>query len=379
MMNPGKMNVGGQAVLEGVMMRSANSFAVAVRRPNGEIVIKEAPWNSVWERLTFLKKPFLRGVIVLFESLFNGMSALSFSASQAGETWWDPAAPAVPAGGASANDDARKSEENLTSAQIAGMMAVSLLFGLALFVGLPHFLTWGIGQATGTNMDVDTFAFHAVDGVIKLGIFIGYIMLISRMPEIRRVFQYHGAEHKSIFTHENGEELTVENARRYTTKHPRCGTSFIIFVLMVSILMFAIVFPYIPKLTALIWTDGAGTWAGKVADQLGSIVIKILMMAPIAGVSYELTRLAGKFPNNPILRAISAPGLWMQNLTTIEPDEYQLEVAIASLRKTLWREANGPDARMPVNEEGLEVYPSFAAMLQAYSPPSPRDELRQAA
>jgi uncharacterized protein YqhQ len=306
-----KINVGGQAVLEGVMMRSPRSFAVAVRRPNGDIVIREERWISIWDRLKFLKKPFLRGAIVMFEALYNGLSALSFSANEA----------------AREEKEGEMEADALSPLALTFTIIFSLAFGLLLFVGLPHALTWGVGRAAGTNLDVDSFAFHLIDGAIKLAIFIAYIWLISLLKEVRRVFQYHGAEHKSIFTYENGEELTVQNARKYTTYHPRCGTSFLIMVLLISIFIFAVVFPYVPKFSESVFVN-----------QALNVLMKIFLMFPIAGLSYEFTKLSGKHPHNPVVKIFIQPGLWMQRLTTIEPDDDQLEVALVALKTSLWRE-----------------------------------------
>ncbi|MFA6032674.1 MAG: DUF1385 domain-containing protein, partial [Myxococcota bacterium] len=184
-----KLSVGGQAVIEGVMMRSPHSFAVAVRKPDGMIVVRESRWESLWERLKFLKWPFLRGSVVLLESLWNGISALNFSAVHA-----------MPA-----DEGARPDQPPISKAAMAATIAFALGFGLLLFVALPHFLTWLIGKASGTGLEVKSFSFHIVDGVIKTAIFILYIWLISFLKDIRRTFMYHGAEHKSIFAYERGD------------------------------------------------------------------------------------------------------------------------------------------------------------------------------
>src|SRR5688572_19968463 len=199
------------------MMRSPRSFAVVCRRPNGEIAIKEDAWKPVWSGVRFLRWPFLRGTVVLVESLMNGFTALSFAAAQQG--------------------DPSEQGKETSKAATWGMLLISIAFGLALFVGAPHVAAWGIGA--GLGFDASSFWFHAVDGVIKVAILIGYLAAISLLPDIKRVFQYHGAEHKSIFTYERGLSLTVENARAQSRFHPRCGTSFLLIVVMISIVIFA--------------------------------------------------------------------------------------------------------------------------------------------
>jgi len=367
---PERLAVGGQAVIEGVMMRSPKSFAVVCRRPNGSIVIKESEWRPVWSRIKPLRWPLLRGSVVLIESLVNGISALTFSANQqlieeaapaeaaAGETTPAGTAPApatgkTPAAKAAAGSaplrslGARAADDNPADepSKLAtfGMVAISIVFGLALFVGAPHLAAWGMGSVFG--FDTSSFEFHAVDGVIKLAILIGYLAAISLMPDVRRVFQYHGAEHKAIFTHEKGLPLTVENARVQTRFHPRCGTSFLLIVIMVSVVLFS---------ALLRFQISETTWI----DNVLKIVIKIPLMLPIAGLSYELIKLAGKhWETSVVARCGSMPGLWLQKITTREPDDAQLEVALVSIRKTLWREYHAGDAA-PIGAQGVEVYAS---------------------
>jgi len=317
--------VGGQAVLEGVMMRSPRSFVVVCRRPDGSIVLKESPWRSVWERVRFLRWPLLRGGVVFWEALTNGLSALSFAAEQQVEAEQE-------GDGAEAEDGGGSSKAAITGTIVLAMALAFLLFG-----ALPHLLAWGVGWLTGVDLgEGKSLAFHAIDGGIKLLIFLGYLWGISRMKEIRRVFAYHGAEHKAIYTFERGEELTVANARRHTTFHPRCGTSFLILVLMVSIGVFTAVFsgPWMP----VFFPDH------RVLNQAAYILVKLPLMFPIAGLSYEVLRLSGKRPDSPWLRPIVAPGLWLQRITTREPTDEMLEVALLSLRKVLWRESQGSAA-----------------------------------
>jgi uncharacterized protein YqhQ len=327
----GRIEVGGQAVIEGVMMRSPRSFAVVCRRPNGTLVVKEDAWQPLWARLRFLRWPVLRGAIVLLESLWNGMTALSFAAEQQ-EIPLEPRAQSLGAAAAPQTQSALAK---------AGLVAVSLAFGLALFVGAPHLLAWALGHLVG--YDATSFWFHAADGAIKVTILVGYLWAISFLPDIRRVFQYHGAEHKAIYTYEKGLDLTVENARAQTRFHPRCGTSFLLLVVLVSVALFAAVL--------------RGRVADSVVvDHLVKILVKIPLMFPIAGLAYELIKLSGRFADKSVIaRIFVAPGLWLQKITTREPDDSQLEVALVSIRKTLWRERSGEAA-----EGGVEVFASAA-------------------
>lgn len=328
------MTVGGQAVIEGVMMRTPHAFTVAVRAPDGSIVLKEDAWRSIWDRLTFLRWPFFRGTVVMIEALVNGLQALTFAANVAEP---DPASPAessssnASAEGASPSSAAPDAAP-LSNAQLTMTIASSFVLGIGMFVALPHLLTAGIGWVIGGNaLDPDGFAFHLVDGIIKLGIFIAYIWAISRIPEIRRVFQYHGAEHKSVYAYEARVPLTVEAVRGFSTLHPRCGTSFLMFVMLVSIFLFTAVFPlFAPSLAGM----------PKLLSNLVMVAVKIPLMLPIAGISYEAIRFSGRFPDNPVLGLLSRPGLWMQRLTTGEPDDAQLEVALAALKSALRREAD---------------------------------------
>jgi len=331
-----RIDVGGQAVIEGVMMRSPKSFAVVCRRPNGDIVIKESAWQPLWGKLRFLRWPLLRGGVVLLESLVNGVSALTFAANQQMIEEDTNNARSL---GARAEGQAEEPSKLATY----GMVAVSLLFGLALFVGVPHLAAWGLGSLLG--FDTTSFWFHAIDGAIKMILLVSYLALISLLPDIKRVFQYHGAEHKAIYTHEHGLPLTVENARSQTRFHPRCGTSFLLIVIMVSVVLFSATLTYrLVDNTAL--------------DNLLKIGIKIPLMFPVAGLAYELIKIAGRrWETSRLARLLSAPGLWLQHITTREPDDDQLEIALISIRKTLWRESQGQDS-LPPGVQGIEVYSS---------------------
>ena len=293
--------VGGQAVIEGVMMRSKNRLAIAVRKPDGQILVELRPWFTLTEA-PILRKPFLRGFPVLLETLVNGIKALNFSAMQSAE--------------------GEEGESELTPWHLVLTMIVALGVALGLFVVVPHFLS-AVMQWLGLSGDVESLSFNAWDGMYKMVVFVGYIGLISFVPDIRRVFQYHGAEHKVIWSFENGDDLTVDNARSKSRLHPRCGTSFLLFVLAVSILLHTALVPllltfYKPEIFIL--------------KHLYIVVAKLLFMIPVSCLAYEIIRFAGKFNSNVLCRMLCWPGLVLQMLTTKEPDDSQIEVAMAALK-----------------------------------------------
>lgn len=278
-----KPNVGGQAVIEGVMMRGKTHVAVAVRQPDGEISVDVRPVNSISDRYPILKKPFLRGVVSLVESLVMGMKALAYSAQVSGDE-----------------------DEKLDSKEMALTIAVSAGLAILLFIVIP---TWSMRFLTGITKD--HMALNLAEGVLRMAIFLAYIAAISSMNDIQRVFQYHGAEHKTIYTYEAGLPLKVENVRPFSTLHPRCGTNFLMIVMLISMFIF----------TFLGWPS-----------LLERIASRIILMPVIAGVSYELIRYAGAHTDNPLVRIAITPGLLLQKLTTRQPDDSQIEVAIASLK-----------------------------------------------
>lgn len=278
-----KPNVGGQAVIEGVMMRGKTHVAVAVRQPDGEISVDVRPVNSISDRYPILKKPFLRGVVSLVESLVMGMKALAYSAQVSGDE-----------------------DEKLDSKEMALTIAVSAGVAILLFIVIP---TWSMRFLTGITQD--HMALNLAEGVLRMAIFLAYIAAISSMNDIQRVFQYHGAEHKTIYTYEAGLPLKVENVRPFSTLHPRCGTNFLMIVMLISMFIF----------TFLGWPS-----------LLERIASRIILMPVIAGVSYELIRYAGAHTDNPLVRIAITPGLLLQKLTTRQPDDSQIEVAIASLK-----------------------------------------------
>lgn len=312
-------SIGGQAVIEGVMMRSPHYLAISVRKPDRKIVIKEMKWKGWADKFPFLKKPVLRGVVTLIESMVNGIEALSYSANVAVAN--DPEAAAKNGG---------KKEEITTFAMISSIL-FAFAMGMAIFVAAPHLLTAFLGKLGLFQQGIDNPIFHLIDGVIKVIFLVTYVYVIAFMKDIYRVFQYHGAEHKSIYAFESGLELSVENAKKYTTLHPRCGTSFLLFLLIISIIVFSFVFPAfgLTKISNV-----------AILNHLGMIVIKIFLMLPVAGLSYEFIKLSSKYMGNPVCRTMIYPGLMLQKLTTREPDEDQLEVALVSLKRVLLLEKN---------------------------------------
>ncbi len=338
-----KKTFGGQAILEGVMMRGPEAMVMAVRRPDGMIVVKDGNWVPLVKRIPVLRWPFLRGAGVMVEAMVNGMQALSFSA--------DVALSASEEGELRTDEGPGKA---LSTASITLTILVAFALGMVLFVYIPHFaagvvMNLVLGLPLLDDPDLSHPLFHVITGVFKVGIFIGYVLLITTMKDIRRVFQYHGAEHKSIYALENGQDLTVENARAYSRLHPRCGTAFLAFVILVAIALFAGVFPLLPFVQDL---EG---WRQYVVGAS----IKIPMLFPIAGVSYEFIRWAGKFNRNPLFRFLSWPGLLMQYLTTREPDDQQIEVALVSLIRTLEQEGDLTDPVYPTDQ--IEEVPADAS------------------
>ena len=319
-------SIGGQAVIEGVMMRSPNAFVVAVRKPDGTIRLRRDQWYGLSNKLAFLKKPFLRGVLILVETMANGIVSLNYSANIAMDE--ENKKEALKKGQSVEDYEKNKKSKEKVSLETFLSIGVSFLFGIGLFVFVPHALTAVIEKYSGAAWDLQSWQFHAVDGTIKACIFLTYIYLISFIPDIRKVFQYHGAEHKSISTFEAGQELTVENARKHPTFHPRCGTTFIFFLMFVSIILFAIIFAIIP----------VGTNSPVILKHLYAILFKVALTFPIAGISYELIKFLGKNPDSTFGKVLSYPGKMLQKLTTKEPDDSQLEIALASIKAVLFLE-----------------------------------------
>ena len=301
-----KLMVGGQAVIEGVMMRGPQFTATAVRDPQGKIQIETKPVNSISDRYPLLKKPFLRGTVALIESLVIGMKSLSYSAKMAGEE-----------------------DEQLSDREMAGTIVFALVLASILFIAIPT------GAAKLFHViTADPVFLNLMEGCLRLVIFLLYIWGISRMKDIRRVFMYHGAEHKTIFCYEAGLPLTVANVQKFPRLHPRCGTNFLLIVMLVSIFVFAF----------LGWPS--------LGERIAS---RILLLPVVAGISYEIIRLAGRSDNSFIQTAIK-PGLWLQYLTTRPPEDDMVEVAIESLKAVL-----------PAEEivDGTEDYINKGAVLAA--------------
>lgn len=328
--------IGGQAVMEGVMMRNKNRYAVACRKPDGEIVVDVKETHSVSEKVKFLGWPFIRGAVNLIESMVIGIKALTYSADfledgtdaqkdakkVAEDTPETPSESIVTTSSegieaAEVSDNAaQKPSQTMTPFAIFCTVALSLALTIALFFFLPVLITGGIESLTGWDSPLAT---SAIEGIVRMIIFIAYVAGISLMPDIKRVYCYHGAEHKTINCIEHGLPLTVENARSSSKEHKRCGTSFLLLVMVISILVFSVVncFPLYEGDSAVI----------KLLVRFGT---RLLLLPLVAGLSYEFLRLAGR-SDNKLVNALSRPGLWMQALTTREPDDSMLECAIASV------------------------------------------------
>ncbi|QOX78173.1 DUF1385 domain-containing protein [Trichlorobacter lovleyi] len=306
-----KINIGGQAILEGVMMRAPRAMAIAVRRPSGEIVVKREQMPPLSERYPIVKLPILRGAVALFTSLVLGIKALNFSANEAIEEETD-------------EESGETKKEELTSWALAGTMAVAFGFGIALFFFLPLYLTKLLVPVIGDHNVV----FNLVDGVIRVVIFLVYIWSIARMNDIQRVFQYHGAEHKTIFAFEAGAELTVERVKTFSRLHPRCGTSFLLIVMLVSIAVFSL----IPKAWPFVY----------------KALSRVVLLPLIAGISYEFLKWSAKNDQHPLVKLVITPGLALQRLTTREPDDDQIEVAIRSVKEALDENGGYADDRLVV-------------------------------
>ena len=297
--------IGGQAVLEGVMMRGPSNWALAVRKPDGEIAEVNRPIHSVMARHWFFRLPIIRGVVALGESLAIGFRALAISANYAAQE---------------EGDDGEVTTE-LSRGSLIFAFAIAIGFALMLFKVTPALITnWLPIETTGWIV--------IVEGIIRVTIFIAYLLVISFLPDLRRVFQYHAAEHKVINAYEAGEELVPERVQRFSLIHPRCGTAFLLWVMVIAIFVFAFF--------------GRPVWYWLIAS-------RILLLPLIAGLAYELIRFAGRHTGNRALMALLAPGLWLQRLTTRQPSLDQLEVSIRALKEVLQLEGRKP------TEEPVEV------------------------
>lgn len=336
-MSEARPYIGGQAVIEGVMMRSPTGVAVAVRRPDGSLVVREGPvegGGSAWR-----KWPLVRGVHTLVESMSLGYRALQFSADQQMVEGEAPSGASGGTPGASTGDGSSGS---------SGMMVVSLLFAIGLFIALPQGLAAGLSRLLGWELGVQDFAFHALTGAFKLLVLTSYMVFIGRIEEIRRVFQYHGAEHKTIYAYEAGLPLTVANVKAQSALHPRCGTTFLVVVVVLSILVGSTVTP-------LVLPDAEG-----VVGQVQALALRISLLPLIAAIGYELQRFSARYCATGPLRFLNYPGFLFQKITTREPDERQIEVAIAAMQSAVWREHVGASAS---REERVEIFGSLEGVL----------------
>lgn len=300
--------VGGQAVMEGVMMKNKDKYAVAVRKPNHEIEVKVSDCKSVIKNEKLRNLPIVRGVVNFIESLSLGMKTLMYSASFFEDEEDTAKKEKLSPEEKKKMEEKEKKEEKLL---MSGTVTFSIIFALLLFFALPYFLSVFFHKVITSETLI-----ALIEGLIRLTIFVGYIALISLTPDIKRTFMYHGAEHKCINCIEHGMELNVENVRKSSRLHKRCGTSFLLIVMLISIVFFMFI---------------------RVDSKILQLLLRLLLIPVIAGVSYEFIRLAGRYENW-FLNIFSKPGMWMQRLTTKEPDDEMIEVGIASVEAVFdWR------------------------------------------
>lgn len=301
-----KTTIGGEALIEGVMMRGPDNIAIAIRKANGEITVEKQPLKTLAKRYRIFKLPILRGAVGIIESMIIGVKSLLYSAEFVDIEEENQEKPS-------------KFEvflekvfgDKLKDIMIYFSVFIALVFGIGLFMVLPYLLVMPL------NIDIKKTSgsvfFHLFEGVVRISLFFGYIVLVSKLKDIQRVFQYHGAEHKTIHCYEQEEELTVENVKKYTTRHPRCGTAFLFVVMIISIIVFSFV---------------------RSDNPMINIAARLLLIPVIAGISYEIIKFAGK-SDWKIMKLISAPGLALQRFTTLEPDDSQIEVAIEALNNVI--------------------------------------------
>lgn len=374
---PARPYIGGQALLEGVMMRSPGSFAIVCRRRSGELCVRERP--IVDDRSGARGLPFVRGVVSLVESLRLGSEALKYAVKVFEEDLAeeDAAAAARPAPRAGVSMLAVRSwagrclaalslpivslvtradgdDAPVSGAQEKGgaaLRAMMIVFALGLFVAAPQAGANLLNRVFHLGLDLRSAGFQLLTGAMKLTIVVAYMSTLRQVSDTRRVFQFHGAEHKTISTYEAGEALTVDNARQKTTLHPRCGTTFLVMVAMVSVVVFSLISPFLPHVGA------ANGWGENVA----LFLMKLPFIPVIAGLTFELQRLFARHCTTGPLRALLWPGFLVQKITTVEPDDDQLEVALASLRATLWREHAPAIAPAATTEHRFPSYGALAA------------------
>ncbi len=309
----GRVTIGGQAVIEGIMMKNDNRYAIAVRKPDKEIEVKVSDYQSISDRIKIFKLPIIRGVVNFIESLVLGISTLTFSASFYEEEEEEPKKEKKTRKNAKilTPEEQEIKEKKAEKAMMAGTIAFSLVFAIALFMLFPAWVAGMLGKVIEQRWVV-----AALEGILRIVIFLGYLFLVSRLEDIQRTFMYHGAEHKTIACLEHGEDLTVENVMKHSRFHKRCGTSFLFLVMIISILFF-------------MWIHTDTMWL--------RLLLRLALVPVIAGVSYEFIRYAGKHESW-LANGLSKPGLWLQRLTTSEPTEDMIEVAIRSVEGVFdWR------------------------------------------
>lgn len=304
-------SIGGQAVIEGVMMRGPHKIAIAVRKPDGEIIVDE---SDVKAKGAWLKVPIIRGVVSFFSSMVIGVKALTFSAKFFDTEEDEKKSSDVVKENDVSNKEKEKKNKNGENDMPEWAIYVSVLVSLLISVGLFMVLPNVIANFAVPDKESNVIMYNVVESMIKIAIFLGYLVAVSQMNDIKRVFEYHGAEHKSIFCYENGEELTVENVKKYSRFHPRCGTSFLLFVIIISIIVFSLL--------------------GVHENPLVNIGLRLLFLPLVAGISYEIIKFAGRSTSK-YITWLNEPGKWLQRLTTREPDDSQIEVAIASLKAVI--------------------------------------------
>lgn len=288
-------SIGGQAVIEGVMMRGPHKIATAVRKPDGEIIIDEKENKSLGK---IAKVPIIRGVIAFISSMVIGVKSLMFSAK-----FYDVEDE-------NKKEQKKETKENMSDWMIYGSVILAICMSVGLFIVLPNV----ISNIFVPNKEANPIIYNLVESIVKIAIFLGYLFAVSLMKDIQRTFEYHGAEHKTIFCYENGEELIPENVKKYSRFHPRCGTSFLLFVVIISIIVFSLV--------------------GVYKNPFINLGLRLLLLPLVAGISYEIIKFAGRSTSK-YITWLNAPGKWLQRLTTREPDEKQIEVAIAALKAVI--------------------------------------------
>lgn len=288
-------SIGGQAVIEGVMMRGPHKIATAVRKPDGEIIIDEKENKSLGK---IAKVPIIRGVIAFISSMVIGVKSLMFSAK-----FYDVEDE-------NKKEPKKETKESMSDWMIYGSVILAICMSVGLFIVLPNVISNIFVQ----NKEANPVIYNLVESIVKIAIFLGYLFAVSLMKDIQRTFEYHGAEHKTIFCYENGEELIPENVKKYSRFHPRCGTSFLLFVVIISIIVFSLV--------------------GVYENPFINLGLRLLLLPLAAGISYEIIKFAGRSTSK-YITWLNAPGKWLQRLTTREPDEKQIEVAIAALKAVI--------------------------------------------